>query len=165
MQKFFFICTMILCLPLVAAAQEYPKAEVFGGYSYFRGDLDANFHGWNASVAGNLNKSFGVVGDFSGHYIDNFNLHLFQVGPKFTYRESERVHPYFQALFGGARLSSSGFSDTAFALTVGGGVDVKVHKNVAIRVIDAGYVLLRNEGQSAHNGRISAGLVFRFGGD
>lgn len=165
MRNFLFISAMLLCLPVIAGAQDYPKAEVFTGYSYFRGDLDANFHGWNVSVAGNANKWFGLVGDVSGHYVEGFNLHLFQGGPKFTFRENERVNPYVQTLLGGARLSSGGFSDTVFAWTVGGGIDVRVHKNVAIRVIDASYVLLRNEGQSAHNGRLSTGLVWRFGGN
>jgi opacity protein-like surface antigen len=164
MRKSILICSVILCLPFIAAAQDYPKVEVFTGYSYFRGDLDANFHGWNASVAGNFNRWFGVVGDVSGHYVDNFNVHLFQAGPKFTYRGNERVNPYVQTLLGGARLSN-GFSDTVFAWTTGGGIDIKVHKNVAIRVIDASYVLLRNEGESAHNGRLSTGVVWRFGGN
>jgi opacity protein-like surface antigen len=147
----------------MAAAQDYPKAEVFTGYSYVRGDLDANLNGWNASVAGNANKWFGVVADFGGNYTDGFKLHSFLFGPKFTYRDNERVNPYVQTLFGAVRLSNGG-SNTAFGWTVGGGFDVKVHKNVAIRVIEAEYFLLRDNGASAHNGRVSTGVVWRFGG-
>src|ERR1044071_2489914 len=57
-----------LCLVLLASfaarAQDVPKVDVFGGYSWAGG----NFHGWNASVTGNITKRFGVVADFSGHY-------------------------------------------------------------------------------------------------
>lgn len=163
MRKMWFIFAIVLCLPLSAAAQETPKAEVFAGYSYFRGDLDANFHGWNFSVAGNPNKWLGVVGDVSGHYVENVNLHLFLVGPRFSYRKGERVTPFAQTLVGAIRLGGSDFDNTAFAWTVGGGFDIKVSRNVAVRIIDANYVLLRDNGVSAHNGRLSTGLVFRFG--
>ena len=59
-----------LFVPLVALAQdEFPRAEVFGGYSYFRANPDKlNLNGWDASVAGNITNWFGVEGDFSGHY-------------------------------------------------------------------------------------------------
>src|SRR6266513_1919874 len=60
------VCSMCLvgltCFP--ALAQDIPKAEVFGGSSWAGG----NFHGWNASVTGNVTKRFGIVADFSGHY-------------------------------------------------------------------------------------------------
>jgi hypothetical protein len=42
----------------------FPKAEVFGGYSWSGG----NFHGWNTSVTGNVTKQIGIAADFSGHY-------------------------------------------------------------------------------------------------
>jgi opacity protein-like surface antigen len=161
----FFIFAIALCLPLAAAAQETPKAEVFGGYSYFRGDLDANFHGWHSSVAGNLNNWFGVTGDVSGHYVENVNLHLFLFGPRFSYRKGDRVTPFAQTLVGAVRLGGADFDNTAFAWAAGGGFDINVSKRVAVRVIDANYILLRDNGISAHNGRLSTGIVFRLGGN
>jgi hypothetical protein len=75
---------VILWFPLIATGQDYPKAEVYTGYSYLRGDFDANFNGWNASVSANLNNWFGVVGDSSGHYLGNgASLHLFLYGLAF----------------------------------------------------------------------------------
>lgn len=164
MRKLVFIFGIILCLPLIATAQDYPKAEVFTGYSYLRGDFDANFNGWNVSVAGNPSKWFGVVADFSGVYVEDAKLHTFLFGPKFSYRDNERVTPYVQTLFGVVN-GSNGLSETAFGWAVGAGIDVKVHKNVAIRVIEATYLLTRFDGLNQHNGRLSAGLVWRFGGD
>ena len=161
MRKNFLMCAIFFCVPLIAAAQEYPKAEVFTGYSYLRGNPDANFNGWNASVAGNFNKWFGLTADFGGHYIQGFNLHTFTFGPKFTFREKGRLNPYFQTLFGGARFSEG--SSTFLAWAAGGGVDMKVHKNVAIRVIDVTYLVLHDNGRRSSNGRLSTGVVWQFG--
>ena len=162
MRKLILMCGIIVCAPLLAVAQDYPKAEVFTGYSYLRGNLNANFNGWNASVTGNVNNWFGVTADFGGHYVSGFNVHTFTFGPKFTYRGKNRVEPYFQTLFGGARFGNGG-STTAFALATGGGLDVKVNKNVAIRVIDVTYLYLRDNGVISSNGRLSTGIVWRFG--
>jgi hypothetical protein len=89
-------------------AQEYPAGELFGSYSYFRPEGgDANFHGWNASIAGNLNHWFGLVADFSGHYATetvsvpgpferpvgakaDASIHTFLFGPRFSFRSTER---------------------------------------------------------------------------
>jgi opacity protein-like surface antigen len=166
MRRLILISGITLCLPLVGVAQDHPKAELFTGYSYLRGDFDANFHGWNVSVAGNLNNWFGVVGDVSGHYLENgAKLHSFLAGPKFTHRGSERVNPYCQTLIGAVIANADSFDETSFGWTAGGGLDVKVHKNIAIRVIEANYLLTRFSGLNQHNGRLSAGVVWRFGGD
>lgn len=164
MKKAFLITVIVLCVPVIAAAQEYPKAEVGVGYSYLRGDFDANFNGWNFSVAGNPTRWFGVVGEISGVYVDELKLHTFLVGPKFSYRGDSRLNPYVQTLIGAAH-ASNGSGETGFAWTLGGGLDVKVHKNVAVRVFEATYLLTRFFEENQHNGRLSAGVVFRFGGN
>ncbi len=62
---------MVLSLPLMASAQEEaPKAEIFGGYSFLRVNLGEGFdsvtgHGFNLSVAGNITKNIGIVGEFA----------------------------------------------------------------------------------------------------
>ncbi|PYP83742.1 MAG: hypothetical protein DMF61_22370 [Blastocatellia bacterium AA13] len=162
MRQILLMLVVTLFLPLAAAAQDHPKVEVFTGYSYLRGDLDANFHGWEASATGNLNKWFGVTADFSGHYVNGLNIHSFLFGPKFTYRGSGRVNPYFQTLFGGVHFGGFG-SNTALGWASGGGIDVKVHKKVAIRVVDVTYLLIHDNGVNSSNGRVSTGVVWRFG--
>jgi len=90
-----FLLLLLLASPAVAQ-QEYPRAELFGGYSYLHIDtqgvtgstLDAlcnnafgagtcppgsfqvhtNFSGWNGAAQANLNRWAGLVADFSGHY-------------------------------------------------------------------------------------------------
>jgi hypothetical protein len=111
MRRLSFLAVFLLLLPLSLLAQDAPKAEFFGGYSYFHADGGANLNGWNASVAGNVNKWFGVVADFAGHYND-FSQHTYMFAPRLTYRENERVTPFVQALFGDSHVSSGGFQMT-----------------------------------------------------
>ena len=69
MQRLLYLCGVLLLLPLPLLAQSYPRAEVFGGYSYFRADpVGFNLNGFEGSLSGNISPWFGVVGDISGHY-------------------------------------------------------------------------------------------------
>jgi opacity protein-like surface antigen len=121
---------ILLCLLLVAApalAQEEARAEVFGGYQFFRAStgIDVsgvdhfNLNGWNASFSGFFNRYVGVTGDFSGSYgtpsydIINFGpvgvdstLYTFMAGPVVRATNEGPVQPFAHALFGGARLTS-----------------------------------------------------------
>ena len=107
-------------------------------------------------------------------------------GPRLSFRH-DRVTPFVQALFGGAhaseiRLSQQSLSDcglnctllpiqNTFAWTGGGGLDVRVHRHFAIRIIQAEYLMTRfqdySTGKTASQNdmRLSAGLVFRIGGN
>jgi opacity protein-like surface antigen len=158
MRKITLLCLMLFWLPLIAAAQDYPKAEIFAGYSYLRGDLDANLSGFDVSATANLNRWLGATADFSGHYYKGFELHSFLFGPKFTFRENSRVNPYLQAMIGPVRMESI----TVFGWAVGGGIDVKVHRNIAIRAIDMTYLQMQRNGYYSKNGRLSSGIVWRF---
>ena len=92
------ILVVFLCLfaSVVSSGQEYPKGEIFGGFSYLRIDtqglsdatLDAecnllfgpgtcppgtfgvhrNFYGWNGAGQFNANPWFGIKADLSGQY-------------------------------------------------------------------------------------------------
>jgi hypothetical protein len=65
---------VVMCAALASSAckgQEEPiKGELFGGYQYTRigGSGGTNANGWNAALTGNVNRWFGVTGDFSGAY-------------------------------------------------------------------------------------------------
>ena len=136
-----------------------------GSYRLFVswGDVGTSFNGWNSSIAVNSNRNFGLVGDFSGHYTRYTQLHTILGGPRFTFRGNERVHPFVHALVGGGVLTEDGSWDSAFAWAVGAGADVKVSKNVAIRVIEVNYLQYRANDVVSHNGRIATGGVWRFG--
>jgi len=178
MQKMLLAAGLALLWPLAISAQESPKAELFGGYSYLRADAGGegvNLNGWNASIAVNPNRWFGLVADFSGHYGSPFDVdtsvHSFLFGPRVSYRKHGTVTPFAHALFGathikvttnvaGAKLTES---DTAFALALGGGIDVKLRPSVALRLIQADYLLTRFGEETQNNVRLSTGFVFRWG--
>ncbi len=193
MRKVVLFTTLILVFCVSAIAQdETPRAEVFAGYSYLRANPGSpvegvNLHGGSGSIAWNANNWFGAVADFGGYKASDISVlgstvpvdatvFTYLFGPRISYRQNERVTPFVQALFGGARLSGSVFgisapAANAFAMTVGGGFDVKVHKNVAIRPVQAEYMLTRFEDPASttgatgtqNNARVSAGIVFRIG--
>ena len=175
MKKLFYVTVAILWMSLTATAQETPKVELFGGYSYVGG----NFHGWNVSVAGNVNKWFGVVADVSGHRggFDDINLrerqkiNSFLAGARVSIRKHKRVTPFVHALFGPTRVrvrstengETFSDSDTGFSMFLGGGLDIKVNDHVAIRAIQIEYGRAHLFDESQTRGRVSVGVVFRFG--
>ncbi len=159
-----------------AMAQETPKAEIFGGYSYTRDVTDdQNFQGGTGSIAFNANNWLGLVGDFAGYKATGLpsgvsaNLFTYTFGPRLSYRKNEKATPFAHVLFGGARASASvtglgSASRNAFAMAFGGGFDVKASPQLAIRLIQADYALTRFSSTTQNNIRISAGIVFRLGG-
>lgn len=170
------LCSMCLVFlaSLPALAQEVPKAEVFGGYSWSGG----NIHGWNASVTGNVTKRFGIVADFSGHYVSGLDgsiptkqdAHSFLFGPRFSFR-GKRLTPFVQAMFGATRFHESATvsgqklsdSDTGFSSALGGGLDVKVNDRVAIRAFQLDYFRPNFFGEAHNRGRLAFGIVFSLG--
>ena len=190
MRKLLLVAGLLLAFPLVSLAQDAPKAEIFGGYSYLNPKDGDDLHGWNASVTGNINKWFGLKADFSGYYdtektaFAKFSQsnHLFLAGGQFTYRKNDRVQPFAHLMAGTAysRFKSrvncpltpttvactpfnSTISDTHFALVAGGGVDLKVANALAVRLIQADYLYVRDDGFNVHSLRLSTGLVVRLG--
>jgi opacity protein-like surface antigen len=176
MRKVILVITLLLLLsPQAVAQDDTPKAEVFGGYSYAGG----NFHGWNASLTGNVNKWFGLTADFSGHYggaidEDGFDekqrVHSYLFGTRFAVRK-KRVTAFAHTLVGASTLKTEltgfgqrfTFSDTGFALVIGGGLDIKVNDRVAIRAIQFDYLRTGFFNETQNKGRIAFGIVFRFG--
>lgn len=166
MRRTVLLLVGILSVVSAARGQETPAAEFSAGYSYFRagGHDGLNLHGGSVSLAGNVNHWFGVVGDYGLYHTQpsgfgGINFHSFTVGPRFSYRSSSRVTLFGQVLVGGFH----GLSTTGFAWSVGGGLDVKVSEHVAIRPVQVEYVMFRAEGDNLNCGRVSTGIVFRFG--
>lgn len=73
------------------------------------------------------------------------------------------VQPFVHALFGGATMSRAGVSDNAFAMFVGGGLDIGLRKGIGLRLVQADWLMtqFREETQN-RQGRVSAGLVIKF---
>ena len=174
MRRFMWVVVLTVAVVLPAHAQETPQVELMGGYSYLRSDIggvDQGFNGWNGSITENLNHWLGGTADFSGYYAHpggiNVNTHTFMFGPHFAYRKSGSVTPFAHVLIGGMRASQGYLgisqSKTDFAAALGGGVDIKVHKIISIRVVQAEYVYTPYLNMREDNLRVSAGIVLRFG--
>src|SRR3989441_10318034 len=75
---------ILLCvttLSTFSVAQQIPRVQVFGGYSYTRFDSPtlgfanpSNLNGFNISPALNLASGFGVRLKLTGHYASELNL-------------------------------------------------------------------------------------------
>jgi hypothetical protein len=147
-------------------AQEYnyPKAEVFGGFSISSIGFPTidpvtllptttreSFMGWQASIDGNLNRHLGFVGDFGGQYktigILGTNVGLsnyeYLFGPRINMRMN-KINPFVHFLFGASRTSAAvtdpltgttiAVASTGLGLGIGGGVDVSISHKLALRI-------------------------------
>ncbi|HWR51583.1 MAG TPA: hypothetical protein VN428_10780 [Bryobacteraceae bacterium] len=155
----------------ILAAEDHPRAEVFGGFQYIRvgaaPGLGAN--GFNAAITGNVNRWLGLTADVSGAYrgVGGIGLtaNTLGFGPSVALR-GERVTPFAHLLLGGFR-GATGFGDfsvglTGFAMLAGGGVDVRVSKRMAVRLFQLDWIVWNGAGMTEKkNARISGGVVFR----
>jgi len=175
MKNFLTLIVFVGLISFPLMGQDFPRAQVFGGYQYLHlggSGTDVNANGWNASLTGNFNKWFGVTGDFSGSYKTvggvSAKLYSYTGGPVVSLNSGGKVNPFVHALFGGAYLSASlsglgSGSLNGFTSMVGGGVDVKLNKVLAVRLAQADWVYYRFQGVGeSHNVRVSTGIVFNF---
>jgi hypothetical protein len=202
MQKLLSVLAFLVFTSLPLMAQDFSKVDVFGGYQFSRlGSeitLVPNANGFDGSVTYNVNKKFGLEGDFNGAYQSynsvvaaelgeatgvNVPAHFFTYsgGPVVSFRSKSRVTPFAHVMVGGARrsiaASASGVSvsipSNGYAITAGGGLDMKVAKHVSIRLVQVDWVdyhfgsLLGVSGtgtSSAANFKLATGIVFNLGG-
>jgi hypothetical protein len=110
-----------------------------------------------------------VVADFGGYHearpqgFPSGNLVTYLFGPRVSYRKDERITPFAQVLLGGAY--DTVVAKSALAIAPGGGFDLKVTPRVALRLGEVDYLMTRFGQQTQNNLRVSAGIVFRFGGE
>jgi outer membrane protein OmpA-like peptidoglycan-associated protein len=156
-------------------------------------------NGGSTSIAFNLNRHLGLVADvgdftnseirFTGAYKATVDVHdtdggviTYLFGPRLSFRNHSRITPFAQALFGGAHASevviskcTSGCTllptEDTFAMTAGGGLDIRIHRHFAIRLIQAEYLMTKfkdystGDTSSQNDMRLSSGIVFHFGGN
>ncbi len=113
---------------LPSAAQDVPRIEVFGGYSYLRFDSrsfgfagSSNLNGYNLAPAFNIFHGFGVVGELSGQYGSHLNLRDVAVGPQILYPRNNLIF-FAHVMYGDARTHVSvgnGPGDTARVIVAG----------------------------------------------
>jgi hypothetical protein len=195
---------LFLFFASVIKAQETPRYEAFVGPSYAREDITnikfINGIGWHASAEGTANSWLSAVYDFSGYYSSpkinlglpvpipiNSSTYLYLFGPRFSYRRWQHLKPFAEGLVGVGNIRftaesvglTNAVSSTTFAGAFGGGVDYVIGRRLAIRLIEADYVVTRfreigidpvtgevsfsGPRRTQNNARASMGIVFRFG--
>lgn len=182
----------LLLLAFGATENARPQVvELFGGYSYLRGNTSftgeqINLHGASFSGAFYVNRWFGIVGDFgvyhTGNIADQFSLTLqtYQGGPRVSFRNDTRFTPYAEFLLGGGHAGGTLYTSSlgaglapigtnnSFLYTVGGGLDYRLSHKVSVRIPQVEYLHSEflNGSVTDHvqnNLRLSTGVVFTFG--
>lgn len=210
LSKAFFLAPIVL-LAVGAVAQEFPRYEIGGNYSYVRYIPSASqtnnhsLNGGGGTAVVNLNSYLGIKMDLQGYgsMTSNFlippsinfpggangsvsgNLFTYLFGPQIKFR-TPKVQPYAQVLLGGAHSNvyANAFSticqpaanacaftgspsSNAFAMAVGGGIDVPITKLVSIRPAEVDYLLTdfsnRFTNSNQNNFRYLGGVTFTFG--
>ena len=137
------------------------RVEFYGGGQYEHLESSYNAVGWNAALTGNFKHVLGITGDVSSHRIAS-SVYTYTVGPVLTARLPV-VQPFVHALFGAATFSSAGVKTTAFAMLVGGGLDLGLRKGIGIRLIQADWLMTQfGNSEQKSQGRVSAGVVIKF---
>jgi hypothetical protein len=156
-----------------------PRIELFVGYTYLREWPTAGYedriywlNGGSISVAFNLNRYLGLVGDFGGfnetrlliaagnppvgtgpyEAVDGGSAYTFLGGPRLSLRNHTRFTPFVQGLFGEMHTTQVSLCPTctsilpaqsAFALAAGGGLDIRLTHRIAIRAVQGEYFMTR----------------------
>jgi len=163
------------------------------------GNRMIGLNGGSASIAFNFNRYLGLVGDFGGYDDSQVQLtgtgmnqpivvnssgtaYTYMFGPRLSFRNDTRFTPFVQVLAGGVHASAVTATNCAgtacvvlpvqssFAMTGGGGLDIRITRHVGIRAVQAEYMMTRFDsipagGSSSQNDlRLSSGLLFSFGG-
>jgi opacity protein-like surface antigen len=207
MRKSAVLAVLLLLAAGSALAQdEFPRVETAPAFMFVRtpvnfGSFSESFNcaGGGGTFAYNVTKMVGIAADlggckYFGQTLPNLSekidgsLFTYLFGPRITLRSSSRFRPFFLVNFGGARLkfkcasgtgcSGESFSTNAFAMTAGGGFDIKLNRKFALRPIQAEYLLTRfgNNCQTVNGGqvclnlgnqnsfRLKSGIVISWGG-
>lgn len=167
---------LVMWMAAPAFAQQPPRVDVAGGYAFLRDvDLEADFHGWVASVGVNLTSWLGLVGEVGGHYMMldflgtdvSLSSHAFLGGARVSVRRGSRVSPFGQVLVGAMHGRVSGFGESAsgtkLALQPGGGLDVWLRPTVGVRVGGDYRRVFVDGREGLDEVRIHVGVVLAFG--
>jgi len=182
MKKFawFLLLTLIyLGLPLEASAQntlEFRRFEINADIPSYSRQGNVNRYGGTLGFTVYPAESIGIVSDIGIHQPTGDSqatkMTTYMFGPRISFRLDgqqfdKRRAAFGQLLVGGVRIDGQDGTVLAngFSMVATGGLDIGIRNWVALRVIEGGYSGLRLNGAWSNGMRISAGIVFRFGGD
>ncbi|MGQ0763147.1 MAG: hypothetical protein ACT4OT_14200 [Acidobacteriota bacterium] len=145
-------------------------------FSFIREDSNPRFntYGFNGSFTHYVNPTVGLTGDFNGHFKSESGVDLSKYsvlggvtfvpfeGAKTTDKVTVSTHALFGVSHFKADSGSSGFTDNAFTMKLGGALDVNVNENFFVRPVQIDYAPTRFGGSFQHNVQFSFGIGFRF---
>jgi opacity protein-like surface antigen len=170
-----------------------------GGPPQVLGSNSFNCAGGGGTIAYNLTSMLGIAADMGGcKYFGNTiaagtkvsgSQFTYLFGPRLTFRNASPLTPFFELNFGGDRLAltckssatacvnatgGNTFSKNAFAMSVGGGFDIKINKKFSIRPVQIEYLYTRfgnqcavavcNNNNNQNSLRLKSGIVIAWGG-
>ena len=175
-----FPLILFLALPL-QRQDNYPKFEVFGGYSFSRYSVNSNGNNLNARAANFFASDTRYLGwtvDVSGVYgsepyhpfvlvlppvppsqklRQNLNVYHFLGGPRFTF-PTHSATPFGEFLLGAVSLRQEfDGNHNEFAMGFGGGVDVPIGKHLAYRIFQADYIPAKQPQSGGVDGTTTSG--------
>ena len=179
--------------PRAEVAADYSYARF---YPVSRGTQSLSLNGGGGALVVNVTHDIGIKMDLQGYGSNTFtwtsplygnlkaqgNLFTYLFGPQIKFR-TPKFQPFAQVLLGGAHsnvygnltracagsCTTSGTpAGDAFAMTVGGGIDIPINHAFQFRPVEIDYLMTRFTNQfnnsSQNNFRYSAGVNFTFGG-
>ena len=141
-------------------------------------------HGVTGEVVANVHKNVGLVGNFSATFANTdfedrlsgrvFNARIARYtllfGPRFNWRNSSPLIPYAHALFGAVRYNADfknndftcpDTNDTAFAMALGAGLDIRASDRIDVRPIQVDYIPVFFDNRREDGIRFSAGVKIK----
>jgi hypothetical protein len=169
----------------IRSTPQKPTLEIAFTYAATATDETGGTHFWvqggAAQIHGRFYGGWGVVADIAGAHIANINstgvgldLVTATFGPRYTWSSTRsRYEVYGQGLAGQAWGMNSVFPSPAgpntvansMAIKAGGGVNINVGRNFALRAIEADYLrtqLPNSTNNVQNNLALGAGIVLRF---
>jgi opacity protein-like surface antigen len=142
------------------------------------------YHGATGEVVANVHRNVGLVGNFSATFARTdfddrlsgrtFNARVSRYtllfGPRFNARNSSRLIPFAHALFGATRYTADFKNDdftcpdtteTAFAMALGAGLDIRASDRIDIRPIQVDYLPVFFDNRREDGIRFSAGVKIK----
>ena len=181
------------------AQDEYPKFELAGTFTMLRHDIqilgNETMNGYGIGMQYNINKYFGIAGEWTATHgssgpetfteagriyvipkLDT-RVQTLLFGPRFSYR-SRAVTVFGHWLVGAATnkfdddigtFNYESYTKWQVAMAIGGGLDINLGKNFAIRAaqldwvaIDSDFSELGYDKGFYNNWRYQGGIVFKF---
>ncbi len=155
---------VLIALFVFSSALFAQRFGVEGGYSYLRLEGNTDTQGWEAQPMAFFGQHYAAVGDFTGQYTKAGHLYTYLGGPAYVLHFRKLALFNVHVLAGGISVTPTGLlTFHGLAAAVGCALDVKVHKRIYVRPLEADMVATHAQGAwTYHNYRYGAGVLFMF---